>query len=251
MLEGLPELQILNMFGNKVSAIIIPHNPKLLARLDTLDLGYNDLADLPDELDRLKSLKILKVMNNFLEKIPMRVCNMDLKAIDVSNNPVIQPPIETCERGIGSMKRFYHCLSMEEQSKPNALEALQSKARIAKQQKKKVSGGLRNFSKPKRRMQVSVGRINSDESSQSSNSKSKSQKSQSSLSNQDRRSVITETKASTVYSVDSDSQTSSSVTTKRSKSLQLPSITSFPSQHKIDKDAGLAVGTHTHKKPDI
>lgn len=230
MLEGIPELQVLNMFGNKVSAIIIPHNPKLLARLETLDLGYNDLADLPDELDRLKSLKILKVMNNFLEKIPMRVCNMDLKAIDVSNNPVIQPPIETCERGIGSMKRFYHCLSMEEQSKPNALEALQSKARIAKQQKKKVSGGLRNFSKPKRRMQVSVGRLNSDESSQSSNSKSKSQKSQSSLSNQDRRAVATETK----FSVDSDSQTSSTITPERSRSLHLAS--SFPSQQKIDQD---------------
>ncbi len=235
MLEGIPELQVLNMFGNKVSAIIIPHNPKLLARLETLDLGYNDLADLPDELDRLKSLRILKVMNNFLEKIPMRVCNMELKAVDVSNNPVIQPPIETCERGIGSMKRFYHCLSMEEQSKPNALEALQSKARIAKQQKKKVGAGLRNFSKPKRRRQVSVGRLHSDESSQSSNSKSKSQKSQqSSLSTQDRRSTISDTKASTVTSVDSDSQTSSTVTQQRSKSLQLPSINNLSPRQNID-----------------
>ena len=239
MLEGLPELQELNMFGNKVSAIVIPHNPKLLARLETLDLGYNDLAYLPDELDRLKSLRILKVMNNFLEKIPMRVCNMELKAIDVSNNPVIQPPIETCERGIGSMKRYYHCLSMEEQSKPNALEALQSKRErhLKKQAKpKKVGGGLSlSFTKPKRRMQVSLGRIHSDESSQSTNSKSKSQKSQSSSSNQDRRSTVSETQASATLSADTDSRKQTTALPERSKSLQLPSINNLSSPQHFDK----------------
>ena len=55
--EGLPELQELNMYGNKVSAIIVPLNPKLLSKLETLDLGYNNVAVLPDELDQLKSLK--------------------------------------------------------------------------------------------------------------------------------------------------------------------------------------------------
>lgn len=179
MLEGLPELQELNMYGNKVSVIVVPHSPTLLARLEILNLGYNDLAYLPEELDRLKALKTLKVMNNFLEKIPMRICNMELKVIDVSSNPVIQPPIETCERGIGSMKRYYHCLSMEEQSKPNALEALQSKAvRHSKKQAKSKKGsgvGLNlNFSKPKRRIHVSLGRRQSDDTSSSHSSTQKS-----------------------------------------------------------------------------
>lgn len=75
-------------------------------------------------------------MNNFLEKVPMRVCDMDLRSIDVSSNPVIQPPIETCERGICSMKRYYHCLRMEEQSKQKALEEVQRK--VQKQKKKEV-----------------------------------------------------------------------------------------------------------------
>lgn len=134
MLEGLPELSDLNMYGNKVSEIIIPTNPKLLSKLEVLNLGYNDLASLPDDLDQLTTLKTLKVMNNFLEKIPMRVCEMDLRTIDVSSNPVIQPPIETCERGICSMKRYYHCLRMEEQSKSKALEEMQRK--IQKPRKK-------------------------------------------------------------------------------------------------------------------
>ena len=128
MLEGLLELQELNMYGNKVAEIIIPHNPRLLSKLETLNLGYNDLAYIPDDLERLKALRTFKVMNNFLEKVPMRVCDMDLKTIDVSSNPVIQPPIETCERGIGSMKRYYHCLRVEEQAKLKALEAVQTKA---------------------------------------------------------------------------------------------------------------------------
>ena len=127
MLEGLPELQLLNMYGNKVAEITIPDNPKLLSKLETLDLGYNDLVFLPDDLDHLKGLRILKVMNNFLAKVPMRVCDMDLKTIDVSSNPVTEPPIETCERGICSMRRYWHCIKMEEQSKKKALAEVQKK----------------------------------------------------------------------------------------------------------------------------
>ena len=127
MLEGLPELQDLNMFGNKVTEIVVPRNPRLLSKLEVLNLGYNDLAFLPDDVDQIKSLRTLMVMNNFLEKVPMRVCEMDIKTIDVSSNPVIEPPIETCERGICSMKRYYHCLRAEEQSKHRALEEVQKK----------------------------------------------------------------------------------------------------------------------------
>jgi GTPase SAR1 family protein len=144
MLGGIPELQELNMYGNKVSCIIVPQNPKILGRLETLNLGYNDVAYLPDELDQLTSLRTLKIMNNFLEKIPMRVCDMDLRVIDVSSNPVIQPPIETCERGIGSMKRYYQCLRMEEQTKQKALEL--EKKQKKKEAKKKASSSLASSS---------------------------------------------------------------------------------------------------------
>jgi hypothetical protein len=144
MLEGLLELQELNMYGNKVAEIIVPHNHNLLSKLETLNLGYNDLAYLPDDLDQLKALRTLKVMNNFLEKVPMRVCDMDLRAIDVSSNPVIQPPTETCDRGICGMRRYYQCLRMEEQSKQKALEEVQKKLQRQKKKdpKKKSYGGF-------------------------------------------------------------------------------------------------------------
>lgn len=127
MLEGLPELQELNMYGNKVAeVIIVPSNSKLLSKLEKLDLCYNDLVYLPDELDQLKALKTLKVSHNFLAKIPKRVCDMDLKSIDVSGNPVTAPPAETCERGLHSMRRYWHCLA-EEQAKQKAIEDSRSK----------------------------------------------------------------------------------------------------------------------------
>jgi len=117
MLEGLPELQELNMYGNRLTEITLPKDSKLLSKLQTLDLGYNDLMFLPDDLDQLKSLRVLNVMNNFLSKVPTRVCKMaSLKVIDVSSNPVTEPPIETCERGICSMRRYWHCIQMEEQA---------------------------------------------------------------------------------------------------------------------------------------
>ena len=137
MLEGLPELSDLNMYGNKVAEIIVPHNTGLLSKLETLNLGYNDLTYLPDELDQLKALRTLKLMRNFLERIPMRVCNMDIKDIDVSSNPLIQPPIETCERGMCSMKRYYHCLRNEEQKKHKALEKVQKKLMRQKKREEK------------------------------------------------------------------------------------------------------------------
>jgi GTPase SAR1 family protein len=128
MLEGLPELQELNMYGNKVAEITIPTNPKLLSKLEVLDMGYNDLVFIPEELDQLKSLKTLRLTNNFLSKVPMRVCDMDaLKIIDVTSNPITEPPIETCERGICSMKRYWHCIRHEEQSKKKALAEVQRK----------------------------------------------------------------------------------------------------------------------------
>jgi GTPase SAR1 family protein len=141
VLEGLPELQDLNLYGNKIAEIVVPHDPTLLSKLDVLNMGYNDLAYLPDDLDQFKSLKTLKVMNNFLEKIPMRICDMDLRSIDVSANPVTQPPIETCERGICSMKRYYHCLRLEEQSKQRALEEVQRRAQRQQRTNKSSSGG--------------------------------------------------------------------------------------------------------------
>ena len=87
----------------------------MLSKLDYLDIGFNILLSLPDELSSLHSLKTLRCMNNLLEIVPSTICDMDLRVLDVSSNPLLQPPLETCERGIESMRRYYHALKLEEQ----------------------------------------------------------------------------------------------------------------------------------------
>jgi len=118
ILIGIPELRELNLYGNKLAALIIPDNVELLPKLHSIDLGYNELVYLPDNLDQLKSLRVIKVMNNILSRVPRRVCNMRcLKTIDVSSNPVRQPPIEICEQGMARMRRYWRCIAKESISK--------------------------------------------------------------------------------------------------------------------------------------
>ena len=150
------------MYGNKVTAIVVPSNPKLLSKLETLDLGYNNVVELPDELDQFKSLKNLKVMNNLLTKVPMRICDMDLKLIDVSSNPVTEPPIETCERGICVMRRYWHCIRNEEQMKKKALADAHKKAH---QKIKKGKVGFMGLIRPGNSARIDSSSVSSMESS--------------------------------------------------------------------------------------
>ena len=114
MLNGILALEELNMYGNDVSELIIPCNPKVLNRLVTLNVGCNDLAYVPEDLVRLTSLRVLLVMQNSIDRIPMRICQMRLRTLKVSDNPMVHPPLETCERGVASMKHYYRCLLLEE-----------------------------------------------------------------------------------------------------------------------------------------
>ncbi|KAL7541201.1 hypothetical protein ACHAXR_010718 [Thalassiosira sp. AJA248-18] len=116
--RGLPELQHLDLYGNKMTKMSLP-SPCLRTKLEYLDVGYNHLTAIPDGIANLPSLKTLKCMNNAIEIIPAVICEMDLRVLDVSSNPLVQPPLETCERGLHSMRRYYHCLKIEEMAGPD------------------------------------------------------------------------------------------------------------------------------------
>lgn len=77
-------------------------------------MNLNKITVIPDEISQLHALKTIRCMNNSIEIVPEAVCEMDLRVLDVSSNPLIQPPLETCERGIFSMRRYYNCLRVEE-----------------------------------------------------------------------------------------------------------------------------------------
>ncbi len=120
---GLPDLQALELYGNKISQLTLPRDASELSKLDYLDVGSNILTSIPDDLTKFHSLKTFKCMNNTLEIIPAAVCEMDLRVFDVSSNPLVQPPLETCERGLHSMRRYYHALKLEEMAGPESSQA--------------------------------------------------------------------------------------------------------------------------------
>ena len=124
------------MYGNKLTSLNVPSDPELMGKLEYLDVGYNQLTAIPIELAKLP-LKTLKCMNNLIEIIPAAICDMELRALDVSSNPLIQPPLETCERGLHSMRRYYHCLKLEEMAGPDFQQQTQTQ-RIFKKTRVKI-----------------------------------------------------------------------------------------------------------------
>lgn len=126
--HGIPDLQDLNLYGNQISEIILPfhadidendnsHNDdmKVLSNLRSLNVGFNNLTYLPDDLSKLKKLKFLNVTKNILKRIPPSLCDIKLKKLEVSANPLVEPPVETCARGIESIRRYYRCIKIEEE----------------------------------------------------------------------------------------------------------------------------------------
>jgi Leucine-rich repeat (LRR) protein len=122
VLRGLPQLRTLNLFNNRISQITLPADPSLLSNLQILDVGSNQLEWLPDKLDQLASLLLLKVMNNRIQVVSRRICEIPtLREIDgLISNDMVMPPKSECAWGLCRMKRYYNQLAMEEERKKQA-----------------------------------------------------------------------------------------------------------------------------------
>jgi Leucine-rich repeat (LRR) protein len=110
-LRGLPQLKHLDFYDNNLHELILPMSKnQVLTKLEYLNLGFNQLARLPEELTLLTSLRVLKVSNNLIEHVPKYITDMNLNDLEVTSNPIVQPPLEDCERGICAMRRYYRGL---------------------------------------------------------------------------------------------------------------------------------------------
>ena len=115
------------MYANRL-ADISASSLDMIARVEHIDIGYNHLTEIPAAITSLKFLKTFNCMNNLIEIVPAEVCEMEsMRVLDVSSNPLIQPPLETCERGLHSMRRYYHCLRLEESADVEASAAASQK----------------------------------------------------------------------------------------------------------------------------
>ena len=108
-------MEYFEFYENNLKVLKLPDELSVLSNLEYIDFNFNTISIIPaEELSKLPSLKIVKFMNNLIETVPELLCEMDLKILDVSSNPLIQPPLETCSRGLQSMRRYYKCLQDEE-----------------------------------------------------------------------------------------------------------------------------------------
>jgi len=117
-LRGLPQLRHLDFYDNNLHELILPMSKnQVLTKLEYLNLGFNQLDRLPEELTLLTSLRVLKVPNNLIEYVPEFITHMkNLHKLEVTSNPIVQPPLEDCERGICAMRRYYRGLGASSSS---------------------------------------------------------------------------------------------------------------------------------------
>lgn len=102
------------MNSNRLTDITLPANVIVMSKLEILDLGFNYISAVPIELDQLLELRHLSIANNFLTRVPMRICEMKLHCLDVSCNAAItEPPIHICELGIIEMRQYWLNVRME------------------------------------------------------------------------------------------------------------------------------------------
>jgi hypothetical protein len=135
VLGGLPQLKELNLYGNRLAEIQgCSHRSSnnSNSKLILLNVAYNDLVCLPETLP-FPRLQSLIVSHNFLTVIPQALVLSSttplsssrrqpqrnnnnkrrpaplprLRHLDVTSNPVTEPPAEVCERGLTEMRRYY------------------------------------------------------------------------------------------------------------------------------------------------
>jgi len=148
LFRGSPMLENLDMYENGLTELRLPNELALLSRLEHLNLNYNLIATIPAyDLSMLRALKTFKIMSNCITIVPELVCEMDLRVLDVMSNPLIQPPLETCARGLSSMRRYYTCLRVEEGSeRSNPKRFLRATARKMKAFPQSLCRSIRSVS---------------------------------------------------------------------------------------------------------
>ncbi|KAJ0578368.1 putative poly(ADP-ribose) polymerase, regulatory domain, leucine-rich repeat domain superfamily [Helianthus annuus] len=123
-------LEFLDAHFNELRGL--PNTIGKLSNLKVLNLGSNfsDLRELPDTIGDLTNLKELDVSNNQIQELPMTFGRLDkLTKLNVDQNPLVIPPKEIVEEGIGAIKvymaqRWFDMLVAQEEKNRREQEAL-------------------------------------------------------------------------------------------------------------------------------
>jgi Leucine-rich repeat (LRR) protein len=130
--EGIIELENLAELGLGVNQISkIPNTITKLKNLTELYLTSNQISEIPDAISELKKLKILDLSDNQIREIPeiiMQLENLErhqdreIEGIDITGNPIINPPYEIVEKGIYAIRAYFLNRQLSHYQHNNALK---------------------------------------------------------------------------------------------------------------------------------
>ena len=124
---SLINLKFLDFSNNEITAI--PDQISDLKYLEVFLLFHNLLEAIPDTLCTITKLKTLWLGDNRMRKLPASIVN--LKYLDwdtsqlssnVNGNPLVDPPIEICEKGVRAIGNYYRVIGRRKSSLRGAIK---------------------------------------------------------------------------------------------------------------------------------
>ncbi|XP_077977670.1 uncharacterized protein LOC144433235 [Glandiceps talaboti] len=99
----------------------LPNAISKLVELEMLDVSYNELEILPDSVCQLEKLKTLQASYNKLKSLPRELATSlkNLKVLGLKENPLQQPPLEICDKGIDAIRSYEMKKTTEEKLNPS------------------------------------------------------------------------------------------------------------------------------------
>ncbi|XP_019640535.1 PREDICTED: malignant fibrous histiocytoma-amplified sequence 1 homolog [Branchiostoma belcheri] len=100
----LSNLEILDLRENCICRL--PANISVLQKLQKLWLCENNLDSLPDSICEMENLTEFMAHRNNISTLPFGFGRLKLKHLNLDNNPLVQPPLETCQEGISAIAAY-------------------------------------------------------------------------------------------------------------------------------------------------
>ncbi|CAF4516331.1 unnamed protein product, partial [Rotaria socialis] len=151
------KLRRLYLNTNQISLYGLPRGIFNLEKLEVFSAADNNLETIPDALCRLGSLKVLNLNRNKLLTLPEAIHFLQLKELDVSDNPdfIMPPKPKECQKGSGPA--FYNIdFSLANQLKLAGQVAPEQPPATTDIQQKRAAR-IRRLNKPEQRNQTGSG----------------------------------------------------------------------------------------------
>ncbi|XP_019646378.1 PREDICTED: malignant fibrous histiocytoma-amplified sequence 1 homolog [Branchiostoma belcheri] len=108
----LRKLKNLRIGSNKLKSL--PEDLAQLENLEYLKISSNKFSSFPPQLLQLPSIRQVCISGNKITEVPLEFFEKPLELFQAEDNPLQQPPLEVCSRGIEAIKSY--CRQISESS---------------------------------------------------------------------------------------------------------------------------------------